>query len=200
LLHDYAYRLEDRCRDYLRRIRASAEKMSDIIDDLLLLSRVSLAEIKREAVDLSQIARSIAEDLERRDPSRRVEFRIRPSVVVDADGRLMRVLLTNLVENAWKFTSKTEGATIELGAEDQGDERVVFVRDNGAGFDMTYASKLFHPFQRLHGDAEFPGTGIGLATVRRILERHGGRVWAESGIGRGTTLYFALRPARLDGE
>jgi len=197
LLEDYADRLDDEGRKYLGLVRASAQRMGALIDDLLDLSRVSRAELVREQVDLTGLARAVAEELRRRDPERTVAISIQDGLVVEADGRLVRVLLENLLGNSWKFTSKTADARIELGAR-QAEGGVCFVRDNGAGFDMAYAEKLFNPFQRLHAESDFPGTGIGLATVSRIVDRHGGRVWAEGAVGRGATVFFSL-PARRAG-
>jgi light-regulated signal transduction histidine kinase (bacteriophytochrome) len=168
--------------------------MAELIDDLLELSRVSLAELDRESVSISVMAQTVADGLQRREPGRTAVFAIQKDLDVDADRGLVRVLLENLIGNAWKFTSKSEGPRIEVGAQDRDGGAVYFVRDNGAGFDMEYAHKLFGPFQRLHSDTEFPGTGIGLATVQRIVERHGGRVWAEGAVGRGATVFFTVPP------
>jgi len=170
--------------------------MGELIDDLLELSRVSRTELERGPADLSHIARSLAAELGRREPDRKVRFAIANDLIVHADSGLLRVLLANLLGNAWKFTSKTGDPVIELGAQKFDDETAIFVRDNGAGFNMAYAEKLFSPFQRLHSEAEFPGTGIGLATVYRIVDRHGGRVWAEGVVGRGATIFFTLPPVQ----
>jgi DNA-binding response OmpR family regulator len=193
--------LED-CRDtldatgieYLGRVQAAALRMGELIDDLLELSRVGRTELKRDRVDLSAIAQSIATELGERDSHREISIEIHHTPEVNADNRLMRTALENLVENAWKFTARTERARIEFGAYDQEGVIVYFLRDNGSGFDMRYAEKLFQPFQRLHSEADFPGTGIGLATVHRIIERHGGRVRAEGVIGEGTTISFTFSP------
>jgi light-regulated signal transduction histidine kinase (bacteriophytochrome) len=167
--------------------------MSSLIDDMLRLSRVSRVEMNLRPVDLSAEVAAIADDLRRHDPSRDVRLDIQPGVTVTADHSLIRAALQNLVENAWKFTSKTAGAHIEFGAATGSDGAVCcFVRDNGAGFDPVYLDKLFQPFQRLHTLAEFPGTGVGLASVRRIIQRHGGRTWAEGKPDQGATFYFAL--------
>ncbi|NUP13214.1 MAG: response regulator [Polyangiaceae bacterium] len=196
LLEDYANVLDADGRDYLLHVRAAAQRMSDIIDDLLLLSRVSRAELRRAPTDLAEIARNVAAELQNRHPDRTVELAISEGLVADADYRLMRVVFDNLIGNAWKFTAKTPEARIELGVmetERDGDGNAVFfVRDNGAGFDMTYAQKLFQPFQRLHTEEEFSGTGIGLATVQRVVDRHGGRVWAKGEVGRGATVFFTI--------
>jgi DNA-binding response OmpR family regulator len=192
LLEDYAPLLDHTGRDYLTRVRTAAQRMSDLIDDLLELSRVGRTELSRDRARISDIARGVAEELQRREPERTVNFAIHDGLVIDADSRLLRVVLDNLIGNAWKFTSKTAQARIEFDVEVREDEPVYFVRDNGAGFNMTSAAKLFGPFQRLHADTDFPGTGIGLATVRRIVERHGGRVWAEGAVGRGATVFFTI--------
>jgi DNA-binding response OmpR family regulator len=192
LYDEYGARLDERGQDYLRRVRASAQRMGGLIEDMLELSRVGRAALRREPVDLVHIARQVLGELERNDPSRKVTFACPEEIVVDADGKLLRIVFDNLLGNAWKFTSKVASARIELGYEQRGAERIYFVRDNGSGFDMNYASRLFTPFQRLHSDAEFPGTGIGLATVHRIIDRHGGRAWAEGAVGQGATVSFTL--------
>ena len=192
LLEDYSERLDDQGLDYLRRVRAATQRMSRLIDDLLGLSRITRSELRREAVDLSGLARSVVEQLREAQPGRQVEFRVADGLSAQGDARLLRIALENLLGNAWKFSSKTAGAVIEFGATEAGGEDVYFVRDNGAGFDMNYASKLFGAFQRLHDVREFEGTGIGLATVQRIVRRHGGLVWAEGEPGRGATFYFTL--------
>lgn len=196
VLEDYGPLLDEKGQDYLKRVCAAAERMSRLIDDMLLLSRVGRAELRRTRIDLSAIARAVVEDLRRVDPDRQVEIVIQPNLMADADGRLMHVLLDNLLGNAWKFTAKTEKPRIEVGAESTEDCPTFFVRDNGAGFNMSYVDKLFRPFSRLHKDSDFPGTGIGLATVYRIVDRHGGRVSAVSSPGGGATISFTLPPAR----
>jgi signal transduction histidine kinase len=193
LLEDYADELDEEGNDYLKRVRAASQRMGQLIDDLLDLSRMTRSEMRREGVDLSDLAKSIAEELKRSEPERRVEFLIEGGLLVEGDKSLLRVVLENLLRNAWKFTGKQTHARIEFGASEQEDERAYFVRDNGAGFDMAYADKLFGAFQRLHGGSEFEGTGIGLATVQRIIHRHGGRVWAEGRVGYGATFYFTLQ-------
>ncbi len=185
-------RLESEQQDFLRRIRKGAEQMEMIIDDLLQLSRTTRATLTRETVDLSQQAETVLADLARREPARRVAFDIQPGIVAEANPELIGVALRNLLENAWKYTGREPAATIAFGSEILGGERVFFVRDNGVGFDMRYAEKLFMPFQRLHGEHEFPGTGIGLATVQRVIERHGGRIWAEAAPGQGAIFRFTL--------
>jgi two-component system, NtrC family, sensor kinase len=193
LLEDYLERLDDRGKDYLRRVRTAAQRMSELIDDLLQLSRLGRAELKRERIDLADIARLVAADLRKNDPQRQANVVVEEGLWAEADSRLIRVALENLLGNAWKFTAQVEAPKIELGATPGGD--AFFVRDNGAGFDMAYVGKLFGPFQRLHAEAEFPGTGIGLAIVQRIINRHGGRAWAEGEAGRGATFYFTIPPA-----
>jgi two-component system NtrC family sensor kinase len=199
LLKDCAHMLDAKGMHHLERVRAAAQRMGELIDDLLKLSRVGREELSRSPVNLSGIARTIATELGRNEPERKVAFDIPDELVVDADNRLMKVALENLLGNAWKFTSKIASAKIEFGVEQRDAATVYFVRDNGAGFNMDYADKLFSPFQRLHRDADFPGTGIGLATVYRIFDRHGGRVWAEGAVGKGATFYFTISSTRLGG-
>ncbi|WP_051180662.1 CHASE domain-containing protein [Thermithiobacillus tepidarius DSM 3134] len=192
LLEDYDGILDTAGRDYLARIRRASQRMGQLIDDLLNLSRITRSEMHREAVDLSELAQEIAETLQADHPERRASFAIAPGVTAHGDPKLLEILLENLLGNAWKFTGKHERAHIEFGAREEAGERVYFVRDDGAGFDMAYAGKLFGPFQRLHGPGEFEGTGIGLAIVQRIIDRHGGRIWAEGAVGQGATFYFTL--------
>jgi DNA-binding response OmpR family regulator len=196
LLEDHAGKLDAKGQDYLLRVRESAQRMGELIDDLLLLSRVGRADLRRDRVDLSGIARSAAEELRRKDPGRQVAVCVEDQLTAEADSGLMRVVFENLLGNAWKFTAKVLEARIEVGAEQQDGVTAFFVRDNGAGFDMSYAEKLFSPFQRLHTELEFPGTGIGLATVHRIIDRHGGRIRADSAVDRGATFYFTIPYAR----
>ena len=188
LLEDYGDKLDDAGRHALERVRAATQHMGGLIDDLLKLSRVSRGELRRERVDLSAIAQAIVKEYTGRD----VAMTIAPGLVVQGDPRLLRVALENLLGNAWKYTSKRADARIAFGELATGGERVFYVRDNGAGFDMRYADKLFGAFQRLHGANEFEGTGVGLATVERILRRHGGRIWAEAKVGAGATFYFTV--------
>jgi light-regulated signal transduction histidine kinase (bacteriophytochrome) len=192
LMENYAGALDERGKRYLQRIRAGAQRMAELVDDLLELSRVGRAGLRRETVDLDELARSVIADLQRQDPDRAVVFESDPAIHAEADRGLMRVVFENLIGNAWKFTARLAAPHIELRAEARAGGTVYFVRDNGAGFDQAYAGKLFAPFQRLHDDAEFPGTGIGLATVHRIIDRHRGRVWAEGVVGRGATIFFTL--------
>ncbi len=191
---DYDERLDDAGRAALRRVRAAAQRMGTLMDELLTLSRLTRLELKREPVDLGAAADGILADLARQGPARTVDVRIEPDLLVDADPNLARVVLQNLLDNALKYTGKTDRPRIEIGSSPNGRARVFHVRDNGAGFDMTYAGKLFQPFQRLHSLQDFEGTGVGLATVHRIVRRHGGRIWAEGAVGSGATFYFTLEP------
>ena len=184
--------LDPEAKDHLKRVRASAGRMSALIDDLLKLSRVARGEFRRQPVDLSELAEAILAAAAREAPERRFEARIAPDLKAHADLGLMRIMLENLLGNAWKFTGKRDRAQIEFGATRDESDTVFHVRDNGAGFDMAYVERLFKPFQRLHVETEFEGTGIGLATVRRIVNRHGGRIWVESQPGAGTTFYFTV--------
>lgn len=192
LLEDYADKVDSEGRDHLQRVRAASQRMAQLIDDLLNLSRVGRGEFKRTKVDLSKLAEAIAANLKKAGRNRKVTFDIAPGMVAEGDVRLLRIVLENLLGNAWKFTSKHRQAKIEFGVTEHDGKRAYYVRDDGDGFDMAYADKLFQPFQRLHRADEFEGTGIGLATVARIVQRHGGRVWAESDAEQGTTMYFTL--------
>ncbi len=192
LLEDHADQLDATGQEYLRRVRSAAQRMGTLIDDLLNLSWITRAPLNRERVDMTELARKILSDFEGREPQRKVEVRVSDGLAAHADPRLLAVMLENLIGNAWKFTAKEPRARIEVSQEEHGDQKVSVVRDNGAGFDMTRADMLFTPFQRLHSEAQFEGTGIGLATVQRIAARHGGRVWAEAAVGRGATFFFTL--------
>lgn len=192
LLEDYRKSLDEQGQDYLQRIGRAAARMAELIEDLLKLSRTTRGELKTRPVDLSALAHAVAEELRRSDPRRRVDFAIEEDLSVAADKQLLRVVLENLFGNAWKFTGKRDEARIELGACRDRDPPVYFVRDNGAGFDPSLAEKLFNTFQRLHAEEEFPGTGIGLAIVQRIIHKHGGQVCAEGEVGKGATFYFTL--------
>jgi PAS domain S-box-containing protein len=192
LLEDYADKLDDTGKDYLHRVRSASQLMGRLIDDLLELSRVGRANMHWKKVDLSELAREITGGLQTAEPGRHGEFIIAPDISGYGDAPLLRATLANLLGNAWKFTGKRDRPKIEFGARNEAGQQVYFVRDNGVGFDMTYADKLFVPFQRLHSIGEFPGTGIGLATVKRIITRHRGRVWAEGEVGHGATFYFTL--------
>jgi len=192
LLEDYADAFDEEGKDYLDRIGTAARHMGRMIDELLDFSRITRMELRREPVDLSALADNVVSELKQSQPGRQVEFIISGDLEAEGDRRLLKVALANLLENAWKFTSKNPESKIEFGVDATGAEPVYFVRDNGAGFDMAYADKLFEAFQRLHSNDEFEGVGIGLAAVSRIIERHGGRVWAESEMGKGATFYFTL--------
>jgi PAS domain S-box-containing protein len=192
LLADYSSKLDEAGKDYLKRVRLGSKRMGQLIDDLLDLSRITRTVLRPESVDLSALASGIGEELARSEPGRRVELVVAPGVRAWGDANLLRVTLVNLLGNAWKYTSKHPAARIEFGAEERGGGSVYFVRDDGAGFDMSLAKRLFEPFTRLHAAAEFEGTGIGLATVQRVVSRHAGRVWAESAVERGATFYFTL--------
>ncbi|MGA8259909.1 MAG: PAS domain S-box protein [Arenicellales bacterium] len=196
LVEDMPSDLPEQASHYLGRIRAATQRMGQLIDDLLDLSKVSRAELTTTEVDLSGLAREIVEGLREQDPEREVDVQIWDRMTVTGDARLLRVALENLIANAWKFTVKTGSARIEVGRMRDGDRSVYFVRDNGAGFDMRYADKLFGAFQRLHRTDEFPGTGVGLATVQRVVHRHGGRVWADAEPDKGAVFYFSLPPER----
>lgn len=193
LLDRYAEQLDEKGKHYLRRIRAGTQRMGELIDDLLKLSRVTRSEMQPTQVDLSALAREIAAELQRTQPERQVEWAITPGLVAHGDARLLRIVLENLFNNSWKFTSALNLARIKFDVLLQADAKPsYFVNDNGAGFEMAYANKLFGAFQRLHSETQFPGTGIGLATVQRIIHRHGGRVWAEGAVEQGATFYFTL--------
>ncbi len=177
--------------------------MATLIDDLLKLSQVTRAQIKLVPVDLTRLASDILSELQRTQPERRVEWSVAPDLTAHGDLRLLAVVLENLLNNAWKYTSKEERPQIEFGSQRKNDETIYFVRDNGAGFDMAYADKLFGAFQRLHTVSEFPGTGIGLATVQRVIQRHGGRIWAEGVVNEGATFFFTFpslkaAPAKIE--
>ena len=195
LLEDCGDKLDDAGKEYLNYVRQSTQHMARLIDDLLALSRVTRTPLDRAETDISSIASGVASRLAKSWPDRRVEIVVAAHMIADCDHHLLTIVFENLLGNAWKFTGKREGARIEVGLIDE-DPRTYFVRDNGAGFDMSYASKLFGVFQRLHSTSEFEGTGIGLATVQRIIRRHGGRIWAEGAVGEGATFYFTLRNAR----
>lgn len=193
LLEDYGDKLDENGRSDLKRICTAAQRMKQLIDDLFALARFSRAELHRVRTDLSALALGVVADLRKEEPGRSVEISITPGLVVQADTGLLRAVLENLLRNAWKFTSKQAAARIEFGTGESVEEkRIFFVRDNGAGFDMAYAQNLFAPFQRLHRQSEFAGTGIGLSIVRRIVNRHGGRIWAEGAVNGGATFRFTL--------
>jgi light-regulated signal transduction histidine kinase (bacteriophytochrome) len=189
-------RLDDEGRRFLDRIRESSREMSQLIDDVLYLARVTRAELREHDVDLSALVSHAVDRLRESAPERKVDVRIRPGIVVAGDGQLLRIAVENLIQNAWKFTGRQPTPRIEFGLTTASGEPSYFVRDNGAGFDMTYVDRLFGPFQRLHPADEFPGSGIGLATVQRIVHRHGGRVWAEGMVGQGATFHFTIGRVR----
>ncbi len=192
LLEDYWDKLDEEGRDHLECVRAGSQRMGQLIDDLLGLSRVTRTELRLRTVDLAAMALSIVSNLKTEDPERQIAFVVPASLPANGDSNLLRIALENLLSNAWKFTSRTAQARVELGQAQKQGEAIYFVRDNGAGFDMAYADKLFGAFQRLHTTEEFPGTGVGLATVQRIIHRHGGRVWAEARPEEGACFYFTL--------
>jgi signal transduction histidine kinase len=188
-MEEFAPRLDEEGQDYLRRIYDSARRMDQLINAMLDLSRVTRSKMSSNQVDLSALAQEIADGLSQQNPERVVTWSIAPGMLVKGDAHLLRILLQNLLDNAYKFTAKRSPARIEVGRQ---PDEVLFVRDNGTGFDMAYAEKLFSPFQRLHNAREYPGTGVGLATVQRIVQRHGGRLWAEAQPEQGATFFFAL--------
>jgi len=192
LLKKYVDHLDATGSDYLLRIRRASLRMGELIDDLLLLARLSRSQIKIEPLDVSRLARSILAVLQEHEPERMVVTEVQDGIELSADSHLLKIVLENLLGNAWKFTAKQQPATIRIGTHVQDGELVIFVKDNGAGFDMKFANKLFGAFQRLHSATEFEGTGIGLATVQRILNRHGGRIWADAAVDKGATFYFTL--------
>jgi PAS domain S-box-containing protein len=192
LLEDYMDKLDAAGQDALKRVRAAAQRMAQLIDDMLKLSRVTRSEMHLETVDLSAMAHAVLDELQRTQPERQVNCVIVEGIVAKGDTQLLRAVLENLLGNAWKFTGKHGCARIEFGKTQREGETIYFVRDNGAGFDMAFVNKLFGVFQRLHTVEEFPGTGIGLATVQRVIHRHGGRVWAEGALAQGATFYFTL--------
>jgi signal transduction histidine kinase len=193
-----ADRLGETSKEALQSIRGAARRMSELIDDLLNLSRVTTSTIRREKIDLSEFARSILEELCREAPDRKVEFVAPMRAYAFADSRLLRIVMDNLLRNAWKYTSHHDHARIEFGEASKNSQTVFFVKDDGSGFDPRSANRLFQPFQRLHSTAEFPGSGVGLATVRRIVQKHGGEVWAEGVVEKGATFYFTLGSGRND--
>ncbi len=192
VIEDFSDRLDEHGKDFLQRIQQSTELMGELIDGMLTLSQITRSEMQLGMVDLSELAQEIATELKQAEPKRTVQFIIMPGLKANGDKRLIRVVLENLLDNAWKFTGKVPRATIEFGATERDNKLTYFVRDNGAGFDMAYVSKIFMPFRRLHSLSDFPGIGIGLATVHRIIQRHSGQIWAEGELGKGATFYFTL--------
>ena len=192
LLDSYGTKLDDQARDYLRRMRLASERMTSAFDGLQMLFRLTSGEIRREEIDVSEMAGDIVRELRAAEPRRKVSTEIAPAIEVSGDRRLVRILLGNLLNNAWKFTAGTPDPRVVVGQEIVDGETRIFVRDNGAGFDMIESHRLFGAFQRLHSQSEFPGAGIGLATARRIVNRHGGRIWADGAVGDGATFSFVL--------
>jgi light-regulated signal transduction histidine kinase (bacteriophytochrome) len=193
----YCTRLDAETVDYLERIFKSSRHMNELIEALLELSQLSYQNLKREMVDLSEIASETATDLRQGTPERRAEFLIQPNIRTFGDARLLEIAMKNLLRNAWKFTRMRETTCIEFGARELAADQACFVRDNGIGFDMCNAERMFQAFQRLHNSAEYPGHGIGLTTVQRIINRHGGRIWAEGEVDKGATFYFTLKPCLI---
>lgn len=192
LLEDYSNKLDEIGKNYLRYVREASQKMSQLIDDILSLSRITRSELARKMVNISDIAQSVVGELRDAEPARIVEIIIQGNLIDNVDPHLMRIVLSNLLGNSWKFTSKTSSPSISFGTFMKDGKKIYFVRDNGAGFDMTYSKKLFGAFQRLHATTEFPGTGIGLATVSRIIHRHNGTIWAKGEVNKGATFYFTV--------
>ncbi|MGZ6268905.1 MAG: sensor histidine kinase [Candidatus Limnocylindrales bacterium] len=196
LIEDCAPLLDEAGRFAIERVRANAIRMGRLIDDMLHLARISHGELRPGPTDLGALASEIVAELREQEPDRNIDVRIAEGLVADVDPDLIRIALANLLSNAFKFTGNQTAPTIDFASETQGDEVVYFVRDNGAGFDVAYADQIFRPFERLHSQDDFPGTGIGLATVQRVIRRHGGRIWADAAVGRGATLFFTLNSTR----
>ncbi len=192
LLDKYGGKLDEQAGHYLDRVRTGSQKMSRLIDDLLDLSRINRIALRKESISLAELGRGVVAELQDREPLRKVTIEIDDGLTACGDARLITIVLVNLLGNAWKYTAKRPEAQIAFGQENTGNETVFYIRDNGAGFDMAYAGKLFAPFQRLHQDSEFEGTGIGLATAQRIVSRHGGRIWVEAAVNEGATFFFTL--------
>jgi|HubBroStandDraft_5_1064220.scaffolds.fasta_scaffold00467_4 signal transduction histidine kinase len=192
LQEDFADKLDAQGEDYISRVRNGVQRMGTLIDSLLQLSRVTRSDVQRELVDLSHLATLVFRELQTGDPEREINWVAQPGVIAEADPRLMRIAFENLIGNAWKFTARTPNATVMFGSGPQNGKTVYFLRDTGAGFDMNYVDRLFTAFQRLHGEREFTGSGIGLATVSRIIRRHHGSIWAEGEPGKGATFFFTL--------
>ena len=198
LLEDHDASLDEDARDHLRRIRAATQRMGMLIDDLLNLSRITRTNLRMEAVDVSAVARMVLTDVAAGQPDRQVDVVVQDGMQASADPRLLRQVFENLIGNAWKFTTRQPAAAIEVGWANRGGAPVFFVRDNGAGFDAAYSDRLFGVFQRLHAMNDYPGTGVGLAIVERIVQRHGGRVWADGAVGSGATFYFTLARSQVE--
>jgi signal transduction histidine kinase len=196
LMKNYSDKLDANGKQSLQSIRAATKRMAELIDDLLNLSRVTTSTMRREKIDLSEFAGSIMEELCRNEPGRKVEYIAPATAETYGDARLLRIAMENLLRNAWKYTSQHDHARIEFGQEAKNGRAAYFVRDDGNGFDPRSVDRLFQPFQRLHSAAEFPGNGIGLATVKRIIQKHGGEVWAEGAVEKGASFYFTLGGSR----
>ena len=192
LLDDYGDRLDTKAKDYLKRMRRASQRMTSVFDGLQTLFRLTSGEIHRERLDVTELVQELVEEIKAENRDRKVEVQIAKGMTASGDQRLIRILLVNLLNNAWKFTSTKTSAKVAVGTETVDGESRIFVRDNGVGFDMIYAHRLFGAFQRLHSQSEFAGAGIGLATARRIVNRHGGRIWAEGAVGEGATFYFVI--------
>ncbi len=192
LLEDYSTAIDDQGQDYLNRVRTAAQRMGRLIDDLLKLAKVSQASINMERIDLTSMAEAILEEFRSRDPNRQIHIEVEQDMSAVGDPQLIQIALENLLSNAWKYTGKVAKATIKFGTGTQEGSTFYCIGDNGAGFDMVYAGKLFGAFQRLHHSRDYPGTGVGLATVQRIIHRHGGQIWADAVVGQGATFYFTL--------
>jgi light-regulated signal transduction histidine kinase (bacteriophytochrome) len=192
LMEDYHDQLDDNGKDYINRVRGGCHRMGSLIDDLLIMSRMTRCEMNRKDIDLSKLVLSTLENLKQLDSEREVAIEVTPGIRVNADSNLIQAVLDNLLGNAWKFTGKTEKAKIEFSKIIENEQPIFYIKDNGAGFDMAYANKLFGAFQRFHSLSEFEGTGIGLATVQRIIHRHGGTIRAEGAVGQGAVFYFTL--------
>jgi two-component system, sensor histidine kinase and response regulator len=192
LLEDYGGELDKKAKDYLLRMRRASARMTSVFDGLQSLFRLTSGEIHRERLDVSKLANEIVDEVRSENPDRKVKVQVADGMTASGDKRLLRILLSNLINNAWKFTGLEAAPKIEIGTEIVDGESRLFVRDNGVGFDMIYAHRLFGAFQRLHSQSDFPGAGIGLATARRIVNRHGGRIWAEGAVGEGATFYFVI--------
>jgi signal transduction histidine kinase len=192
LLEDYGAKLDKKAKDYLLRMRRASQRMTSVFDGLQSLFRLTSGEIHREPIDITGLAKEVTREIRAEEPSRKVKVEIAEGMKSSGDKRLVRILLANLLNNAWKFTASENEPRIEVGTEIVDGESRVYVRDNGVGFDMIYVHRLFGAFQRLHSQSDFEGAGIGLATARRIINRHGGRIWAEGAVGEGATFYFVL--------
>ena len=192
LLQKYGEQLDDQAKDYLKRMRDASDRMTSVFDGLQMLFRLTSGEIRREVLDISAMANQVADEMRAANPESKVDVDIAPGITASGDKRLVQILLTNLINNAWKFSSLRSAPNITVGREMVDGEARMFVKDNGVGFDMIESHRLFGAFQRLHSQSEFPGAGIGLATTRRIVNRHGGRIWAEGAVGEGATFYFVL--------